>query len=822
MLSRFKVGTKLVAILIAPLAVLVAVTSIGVRERLDASSAALADQRMAELSQSAVDLLNALQLERMYSMTYAANPEAVARAELDDRRAVTDASEAVFGEASMNLDLEALPELSTALAESQSAIGGLPSIRAEIDSGNSSPSKVEDDYTAPIDSLLSIGTAVVDSTSSVDFAQVLAAADVLSGSKEATALEAALVAALLAETTDPGINLIRAQEALAEAARLEALFLETAPADAVESYETETPTLSSEGGEEVGEGDQAQPYLLSSIGSISSVDEITFSVDEWFEAAETRLEAVLAVEKGMISSAHTGATAARSDADRTARLYVAWTAVAIVVALAAAYLVSRSITQPLKRLTNAARELSSKELPRLVESLHSPEVGEEVRAGLSEIEVSSTDEIGELADAFNRVQETTVEVAEEQANMLRRGISEIFVSLARRNQTLLDRQIEFIDELEANEEEPDQLENLFKLDHLATRMKRNAESLLVLAGAEPPRRRGRPVPLADVVRVAVGEVEDFQRVSLLALDEVTISGNVAVDLAHVLSELMENATQFSPPETMVEIVGHRNADGGYVLSVADQGIGMAPEQLAEANRQLAKPPLVGLSLARSLGFIVVGRLSSRFGIEVRLTTSPSGGVTALVTIPASHVSTGDGDVTVTLSEVRHPSIDLQGEQGPAQHAPLKDPEPTFLRDAIPEGPDFEAGIASLIDSAPRQEDVAGIEMHEHLVAKPPDARTLFVGQEAPQANEGAGTARQQPPVTDIPPLPQRRPVERARRDISAPPVRAGTSGSSSAGTRQRSPEEVRRMLSRYRTGLKRGRTSEDGATPNNGSGNDTR
>ena len=244
-------------------------------------------------------------------------------------------------------------------------------------------------------------------------------------------------------------------------------------------------------------------------------------------------------------------------------------------------------------------------------------------------------------------------MAEEQGALLRKGIGDIFINLARRNQTLLDRQIEFIDQLEANEEDPDQLDNLFKLDHLATRMRRNAESLLVLAGAEPPRRRGRPVALADVVRVAIGEVEDFARISLLALDDVTVGGNVAVDLAHLLSELMENATHFSPPDTTVEIVGHRS-DEGYTLSVSDQGIGMSADQLAEANSQLARPPLVGLALSRSLGFIVIGRLAARFGIAVKLTSSPSGGVTALVTLPADLV-TVDGQPMVARPADRPPA-----------------------------------------------------------------------------------------------------------------------------------------------------------------------
>ena len=167
-----------------------------------------------------------------------------------------------------------------------------------------------------------------------------------------------------------------------------------------------------------------------------------------------------------------------------------------------------------------------------------------------------------------------------------------------------------------------------------------------------------PVALADVVRVAIGEVEDFARISLLALDDVTVGGNVAVDLAHLLSELMENATHFSPPDTTVEIVGHRS-DEGYTLSVSDQGIGMSADQLSEANSQLARPPLVGLALSRSLGFIVIGRLAARFGVVVKLTSSPSGGVTALVTLPADLV-TVDGQPMVAAAGRR---ADLAGAAG---------------------------------------------------------------------------------------------------------------------------------------------------------------
>ena len=251
------------------------------------------------------------------------------------------------------------------------------------------------------------------------------------------------------------------------------------------------------------------------------------------------------------------------------------------------------------------------------------------------------DEIAQLSKAFSEIQSVTVEVAEEQGTLLRRGISDIFVNLARRNQSLLDRQIDFIDQLESREENPDQLENLFRLDHLATRMRRNAESLLVLAGADPTRRRGRPVDLADVVRVAMGEIEDFSRIQLVSIDGATVAGSVAVDLAHLMSELMENATQFSPPETDVEVVGHQSGDGSYQITLSDRGIGMSVEQLSVANETLSEPPIIGLELSRSLGFTVVSRLAHRLGVAVRLAGSTQGGVTALITIPAEMVGQAD-------------------------------------------------------------------------------------------------------------------------------------------------------------------------------------
>ena len=334
---------------------------------------------------------------------------------------------------------------------------------------------------------------------------------------------------------------------------------------------------------------------------------------------------------------------------------------------------------------------------------------------MTKLDVRSQDEVGQLAEAFNTIQQVAVDVATEQSELLRKGIGDMFVNLARRNQALLDRQIEFIDELENNEEDPDQLQHLFHLDHLATRMRRNAESLLVLAGSEPNRRRGRPVALTDVVRAALGEVEDFARIDLLELEDVLVTSNAAADVAHLLSELMENATNFSPPDTRVEVVGHRTNADGYVVSVTDTGIGMSAEQVVEANETLEKPPLVGLAMSRSLGFIVIGRLAARFGISVRLMASPSGGVTAVVAMPSVIIHELQREVTPvenasTAADGEHDAVG-EGwtpqlvDSGSEILAPLEftpygaDEPPATFDEAVPGGREFEAGVSSLVDTS---------------------------------------------------------------------------------------------------------------------------
>ena len=223
------------------------------------------------------------------------------------------------------------------------------------------------------------------------------------------------------------------------------------------------------------------------------------------------------------------------------------------------------------------------------------------------------------------------DVTEQAA--LRKSIGDLLHNLARRSQGLVDRQLELIDELERSEVDPDRLDELFRMDHLATRMRRNVENLIVLSGVDQRRRWSESVPLRDVVEAAVAEVEEYSRVQVAGIHDLTLSGQAASDVAHLLAELVENATSFSSPSTIVEVSGGPTGNG-YVLEIEDHGIGMSDAELAEANRRLAEPLAADVAMSRMMGFHVVGRLAARHGIRVQLRHCWFGGIAALVLLPA--------------------------------------------------------------------------------------------------------------------------------------------------------------------------------------------
>ncbi|WP_031097908.1 nitrate- and nitrite sensing domain-containing protein, partial [Streptomyces sp. NRRL S-15] len=304
--------------------------------------------------------------------------------------------------------------------------------------------------------------------------------------------------------------------------------------------------------------------------------------------------------------------------------------VALLVSVFVSVRVGRELIRDLSRLRKDAHEVSGVRLPSVMRRLAA---GEQVDVETEAPALSyERDEIGQVGQALNTLQRAAVEAAVKQADM-RRGVSEVFVNLARRNQVLLHRQLTLLDTMERRTENSDELADLFRLDHLTTRMRRHAEGLVILSGAAPSRQWRKPIQLMDVVRAAVAEVEDYERIEVRRLPRIGVGGPAVADLTHLIAELLENATVFSPPHTAVQVHGERVANG-FTLEIHDRGLGMAPEVLLDANLRLAETPEFELSDTDRLGLFVVSRLAQRQNVRVSLQTSPYGGTTAVVFIPA--------------------------------------------------------------------------------------------------------------------------------------------------------------------------------------------
>ncbi|MGY0005109.1 nitrate- and nitrite sensing domain-containing protein [Micromonospora sp. I033] len=351
---------------------------------------------------------------------------------------------------------------------------------------------------------------------------------------------------------------------------------------------------------------------------------------QWWGASEQRQELLRQLENEVLDDAVRQADDASARQLRATLLVVGGIVGVLLVAVLVSLLVGRSVARSMRLLRSQALRIAQVELPHTLDRLRA--VDRPVAAiDVPPAVVDSQDEIGELAEAFVAVHRSAVDVAVEQA-MMRRNVNAMFVNLARRSQVLVERQLELLDELEREESDPDQLENLFKLDHLAARMRRNDESLLVLAGTESSRRWNRPVGLGAVLLAASAEIEQYQRVRHDSRSDLHVVGHAVGDLVHLFAELLENATAFSRPDTVVRVVAGADGRGAFV-EIVDEGLGMSPAALDEANAVLAEPPAADVAASERMGLFVVSHLGARHGVRVRL-RGGHGGLVARVLIPA--------------------------------------------------------------------------------------------------------------------------------------------------------------------------------------------
>ncbi len=320
-----------------------------------------------------------------------------------------------------------------------------------------------------------------------------------------------------------------------------------------------------------------------------------------------------------------------SGAQQSALITAVITAVILLLVLLATVLVARSLVLPLRRLRAGALDVATVQLPERVKRLSdSPDPAADLE--VAPIPVLSSDEIGQVARAFDQVHAEAVRLAGNEA-VLRTSFNAMFVNLSRRSQSLIERLARMIDSLEQNEDDPDRLSNLFSMDHLVTRMRRNSENLLLLAGHESPRKWTEPVPLADVTRAATSEIEQYARVVLNVQPGVAVVGPAVSDVVHLLAELIENATIFSPKESPVQVSAQELTSGGVLIEVTDRGIGVSESRLAEMNWRLDNPPVMDVSVSRHMGLFAVARLAERHRIRIRLRPASPQGLTALVWLP---------------------------------------------------------------------------------------------------------------------------------------------------------------------------------------------
>ena len=694
MFRNFPIRTKLIIALLGPLLVLAVLALVGIRQTQAESDRAQRSTAFARLAAGLAPLTHQLQAERSLSISYIDSGRKRWRRELDAQRREVDQAAATYRDQVKRLSADdelleekiqyGLSELGR-LGEQRKAIDSAPIVAAELavapgielheEEGEEelehttkeghgpldTPGKALEQYTDTVSDLLDINGEIAPRSNNAALLKGVAASVALSRAKDFADAQRSLLQNVYAADRF-GENEFAKLSALVAAEQLYTAQFDANASEAQHEFFEETVA-----GPEV---DKVDAFVGKALESADN-PRLGINPQFWFDAMSVKLDRMRTVEERLSADVIATSSAVRRGADRRAFTYSLLLAAALALAVALALVTARSLILPMRRLERAAEDTATKRLPSVVRRLQD---GEQVDLELESappIEVRSKDEIGHLAGAFNSVHQVAVQVAGREA-ALRRSVGDMFLNLARRSQSLIERQLEVIDELETSGSATEVRAGLGELDHLATRMRRNAENLIVLSGSEPARRWRGPIQLTDVVLASVGEVKEHTRVELLPLDQVQLAGHAAGDVMHLLAELIENAVTFSAPGTKALVAG-QPLPAGYLLEIEDQGLGMTDEQLVKVNQRLAKPPDIDFALARMLGFFVVTQLAAKHGIKVQLRHSWYGGVTALVLLPRQLLVNpvelgppGDGAVMRTAD----PDLDWAGSRVPMVHVPL--------------------------------------------------------------------------------------------------------------------------------------------------------
>ncbi|MEW2170453.1 nitrate- and nitrite sensing domain-containing protein [Streptomyces sp. NPDC007027] len=616
---------KIVALLLVPLVSLtglwVFATYITGRQADELMSAGSIVEKVSEPLE---DTVRAVQAERRQTLVFLADPRASdALPVLMGRRAATDR---IVGEVRANARAEDVRDALSAADNSRleailSAVDGLEALRESVEKRTISRAKALDFYNGLVDPSYRFLNGL-HTLENVSMDKQMRALVGVSRAREMLSREDALVASGLITGRFTTAELRRISGLVAQRELLYEVSLENLPAAERRRVEQ---FWASPGTEPLRTAEDA----LIDAGPAKRPGAV--DAERWEEAAVPVLDRLAGDSTEMGNRFQDRAEPAAYRVLAQAGIAGILGFLALVVSVFVSVRIGRELVRDLSRLRKDAHEVSGVRLPSVMRRLAA---GEQIDVETEAPHLSyEPDEIGQVGQALNTLQRAAVEAAVKQADM-RRGVSEVFVNLARRNQVLLHRQLTLLDAMERRTENSDELADLFRLDHLTTRMRRHAEGLVILSGAAPSRQWRKPIQLMDVVRAAVAEVEDYERIEVRRLARIGVGGPAVADLTHLIAELLENATVFSPPHTAVQVHGER-VSNGFTLEIHDRGLGMAPEVLLDANLRLAETPDFELSDTDRLGLFVVSRLAQRQNVRVSLQKSPYGGTTAVVFIPAA-------------------------------------------------------------------------------------------------------------------------------------------------------------------------------------------
>ncbi|MEV7088124.1 nitrate- and nitrite sensing domain-containing protein [Streptomyces sp. NPDC093085] len=666
-LRNWRISTRLVALLTLPVVAATTLGGLRINESLNDMQQLEHMQLLTKMTKEATTLAQALQAERDESAGPLTNGADAKDFKVQDRRTKTDRAKKAFLDATVDIGNtegdQALESIRSNVNQIATQVNRINTIRKDAYSGTGSDSLTVDAYDGLITSLLSLSQDMAQATNNPDMIKRTRALAAFSSAKEYASIQRAIIAAAL--PADPS-----KKGKLDENDRLYGLAAATKEKNALTSFsflyesmggdaESLMAPLNGQGNPEIQASEKYADRVLSTADGLQSQPNRSYL--DWTDQASTRLNAMKTIEATLLGEMESKARELRTQSQRDALINAALILIVLGVSLVGAFVVARSMIRSLRRLQDTATRVAQDRLPELVKQLSDSDP-QDVDTSVESVGVHSRDEIGKVAAAFDDVHREAVRLAAEQA-LLRGNVNAMFTNLSRRSQGLIQRQLALISELESREADPDQLSSLFKLDHLATRMRRNGENLLVLAGEEPGRRWTRPVPLVDVLRAAASEVEQYERIELASVPTTEVAGRVVNDLVHLLAELLENATSFSSPQTKVRVTGHALPDGRVLVEIHDTGIGLSPEDLAAINERLASPPTVDVSVSRRMGLFVVGRLSLRHGIRIQLRPSDSGGTTALVMLPVD-VAQGNKKAPAGRPGGAGPGQGPMGQQAP--------------------------------------------------------------------------------------------------------------------------------------------------------------